>query len=205
MRRGKAYRCYCSKERLVDARGGDLHARYDRRCLGRAPIEGAPHVIRLLAEAPEGAVLAEDRVFGRMKAARPPDDAILLKSDSFPTYHLASVVDDHLMGVTLVMRGQEWLPALPLHLALWRAFGWKAPEYAHLPLLLSASGGKLSKRRSDTTIESLRVRAPLLTCRKQDTSPRRWSTLSRCSDGLRRRAARSSRCRSWSTLSPSTA
>ncbi len=85
------------------------------------------------------------------------EDAVLIKSDGFPTYHLASVVDDHLMNISLVMRGQEWLPSLPLHLLLYRALGWQAPRYAHLPLLRNGDdGSKLSKRRGDAFVDHYR-------------------------------------------------
>lgn len=77
------------------------------------------------------------------------DDQVLIKSDGMPTYHLANVVDDHLMGVTHVVRGEEWLPSTPKHVLLYRFFGWDAPRFAHLPLILSPSGGKLSKRNAD--------------------------------------------------------
>src|SRR5699024_9774155 len=78
------------------------------------------------------------------------DDKVLFKSDGLPTYHLANIVDDHLMEISHVIRGEEWLPSLPLHILLYEAFGWDAPEFAHLPLILKPNGkGKLSKRDGD--------------------------------------------------------
>ena len=81
------------------------------------------------------------------------DDQILLKSDGFPTYHLANVVDDHLMKITHVIRGEEWLPSTPKHVILYRAFGWEAPTFAHLPLLLNPDRSKMSKRHGDVMVE----------------------------------------------------
>lgn len=83
------------------------------------------------------------------------DDAVLLKSDGFPTYHLASVVDDHLMGITNVIRGEEWISSFPKHLQLYQAFGWTAPDFIHLPLLLSEKKAKISKRDGGFDLASL--------------------------------------------------
>ena len=92
------------------------------------------------------------------------DDFIIMKQDGFPTYHLASVVDDHMMAITTVLRGEEWLPSLPKHVKLYKAFGWDLPEFAHLPLLLDEKGMKLSKRRGDVTVDSYRVSLPVGAC-----------------------------------------
>lgn len=86
------------------------------------------------------------------------DDPVLVKSDGWPTYHLANVVDDAEMGVTHVLRGEEWLPSLPLHLALYEALEWAPPRFAHLPLLVNPDGSKLSKRHADVHVESYRAR-----------------------------------------------
>jgi glutamyl-tRNA synthetase len=86
------------------------------------------------------------------------DDQVLLKSDGYPTYHLANVVDDHLMGVTHVIRGEEWLPSTPKHVLLYRYFGWEPPRFAHLPLLLNPDKSKLSKRQGDVAVEEYRNR-----------------------------------------------
>lgn len=81
------------------------------------------------------------------------DDSVLIKSDGFPTYHLANVVDDHLMGISHVLRGDEWLPSTPKHIILYNAFGWRSPRFVHLPLLMKPGGGKLSKRSNDAYVE----------------------------------------------------
>ncbi len=109
-----------------------------------------PHVVRLLV--PEkGRIEFEDLIKGHVAMdAAGLDDQVLLKSDGFPTYHLANVVDDHHMRITHVIRGEEWLPSVPKHMLLYRAFGWEPPVMAHLPLILSPSGGKLSKRSATT-------------------------------------------------------
>ncbi|MEM1127369.1 MAG: glutamate--tRNA ligase [Bacteroidota bacterium] len=110
---------------------------------------GDPHVIRLRVE-PGHTVTFEDAVRGAVSfQSDEVDDQVLLKSDGLPTYHLANVVDDHLMGITHVIRGEEWLPSTPKHLLLYQAFGWAPPTMAHLPLILSPTGGKLSKRNAE--------------------------------------------------------
>ncbi len=110
---------------------------------------GEPHVVRLKVE-PGETVRFHDLIRGEVAIdTEQVDDQVLLKSDGLPTYHLANVVDDHLMGVTHVIRGEEWLPSTPKHLLLYRAFGWTPPQMAHLPLILSPSGGKLSKRNAE--------------------------------------------------------
>lgn len=110
---------------------------------------GDPYVIRL--KVPENHVFTtNDEVRGKVEfKSHTVDDAVLLKSDGFPTYHLANVVDDHLMKIDIVIRGEEWLSSLPKHLLLYEAFGWEAPKFAHVPLLLNQGGGKLSKRQGD--------------------------------------------------------
>jgi glutamyl-tRNA synthetase len=89
-------------------------------------------------------------------AAKDIDDQVLLKSDGFPTYHLANVVDDHLMGITHVIRGEEWLPSTPKHILLYHALGWEPPQFAHLSLFLSKQGGKMSKRHGETSLLAFR-------------------------------------------------
>lgn len=116
----------------------------------RLKAEGVPYVVRF--KMPEnGLVVARDIVRGEVKVNTDTlDDKVLMKADGMPTYHLANIVDDHLMHITHVIRGEEWLPSLPLHYLLYQAFGWDAPEFAHLPLLLKPEGkGKLSKRDGD--------------------------------------------------------
>ena len=161
---GKAYRCFCTKKRLDEMREEQSKRRqapmYDRTCVNikkeeaeeRAKTE--PHVVRFLVPRGEK-VECEDRIRGKVQFnTNTIDDQVLLKSDGFPTYHLAHVVDDHLMETTVVTRGEEWLPSLPKHLLLFKAFGWDAPEYAHVPLLLQKGGGKLSKRQGDVSLEA---------------------------------------------------
>lgn len=112
--------------------------------------KGTPYVIRF--KMPEdGLVVAKDTVRGEIKVNTSTlDDKILIKTDGMPTYHMANIIDDHLMEISHVIRGEEWLPSLPLHYLLYQAFGWEAPEFAHLPLLLKPEGkGKLSKRDGD--------------------------------------------------------
>ncbi|MDD5475669.1 MAG: glutamate--tRNA ligase, partial [Syntrophales bacterium] len=115
---------------------------------------GAPFVIRLKFPL-EGRTLFEDVV--RRKVAVENilvDDQVLIKSDGYPTYHLANVVDDHLMGITHIIRGEEWLSSVPKHIYLYHAFGWEVPIFVHLPLLLNADRSKLSKRQGDVAVES---------------------------------------------------
>ncbi len=111
---------------------------------------GAPYVIRIKLEA-DKIVEVNDIIRGKVTVnTNTMDDKVLMKSDGFPTYHLANIVDDHLMEITHVIRGEEWLPSAPLHVVLYQYFGWQAPEFAHLPLLLKPEGnGKLSKRDAD--------------------------------------------------------
>jgi len=111
---------------------------------------GAPYVIRIKLEA-DKTVEVNDIIRGKVSVStNTMDDKVLMKSDGFPTYHLANIVDDHLMKITHVIRGEEWLPSAPLHIMLYQYFGWQAPQFAHLPLLLKPEGnGKLSKRDAD--------------------------------------------------------
>ena len=99
-------------------------------------------------------IIFNDVIRGEVKVrGRDVDDQILLKSDGYPTYHLANVVDDHLMQISHVIRGEEWLPSTPKHVLLYKAFDWEAPEFAHLPLLLNKDKSKLSKRQGDVAVE----------------------------------------------------
>ncbi len=121
---------------------------------------GEPHVIRLLMPDEDEPEPFDDLVFGPDSCphdvAATEGDPIILKSDGFPTYHLANVVDDHRMEVTHVLRGSEWLLSTQKHLRLYRALGWRPPRFAHLPLLLGADGAKLSKRNRDANADALR-------------------------------------------------
>lgn len=123
--------------------------------------EGAEHTVRLFVPL-VGDTRTRDLVRGESTFAnRLIDDQILLKSDGFPTYHLANIVDDHLMGITHVIRGEEWLPSLPKHIIMYEAFGWDPPEFAHLPLILSKERKKLSKRDGDVSVDEFRKKGYL--------------------------------------------
>lgn len=118
---------------------------------------GITPVVRLMVPQ-DGKTEFEDLVLGRIKRKNKdlPPDPILLKSDGYPTYHLANVVDDHLMGITHVLRAQEWVPSTPLHLLLYAAFEWKPPQFAHLPMVMGKDGSKLSKRHGSTSVIEFR-------------------------------------------------
>ena len=158
-----AYRCFCSPERLQEMRAtqrqNKLPPGYDRLCrkltqeeVEKKVAEELPHVIRLKVPS-EGASTIKDRLRDEVIYDYAQiDDQVILKSDGFPTYHLANVVDDHLMQISHVIRGEEWLPSTPKHLLLYQYFGWDAPEFIHLPLLLNPDGSKLSKRKNPTSI-----------------------------------------------------
>lgn len=161
---GNAYRCFCTSERLEEVRARQVENKakimYDKHCRGlsdddvRKKVEaGEPYVVRLKVPS-SGATDFKDEVRGEVSFGNATiDDQVLLKSDGYPTYHLANVVDDHLMGITHVIRGEEWLPSTPKHVLLYRAFGWEAPAFAHLPLLLNPDRSKLSKRQGDVAVE----------------------------------------------------
>jgi len=156
--KGKAYYCFCDKERLDSF--GD-HDKYDRRCLGLPADEvqarlaaGAPYVIRQLI--PEGETRFLDQVYGDITISNDElDDQVLIKSDGLPTYNFANVVDDHLMKITHIVRGNEYLSSTPKYNLLYDAFGWPIPTYVHVPLIVNAKGEKLSKRKGDPTFEDL--------------------------------------------------
>ena len=158
---GHAYHCFCTAERLDLMRTQQQERRmapmYDRTCLHLSAsavqerlARGETSVIRLKVPHTE-TITFQDDIYGTLTfKGHTIDDQVLLKSDGFPTYHLAHVVDDHHMKIDCVIRGEEWLSSLPKHLLLWRAFGWKAPRYAHMPLILNKDRTKLSKRQGDT-------------------------------------------------------
>ncbi len=162
---GNAYPCFCTEERLKNMRDEQMKRKqapmYDRHCLSLSPDDieqrlkaKEKHVIRM--KMPHGNVIKfTDDIRGPIEfQAHLVDDQVLVKSDGFPTYHLAHVVDDHFMEIGLVIRGEEWLSSLPKHLVLFAALGWAAPRYAHLPLLLNKDRSKLSKRQNDVSAES---------------------------------------------------
>lgn len=161
---GKAYPCFCSAERLDQVRqeqqANHQAPRYDRHCRNLDPQEtarriaaGEKHVIRQCIPE-EQEVICQDIVRGEVRFnTRDLDDQVLLKSDGFPTYQLANVVDDHLMEITHVLRAEEWLPSLPKNVLLYEAFGWQPPIFAHLPVILGPDGRhKLSKRDGDVSV-----------------------------------------------------
>lgn len=160
-----AYRCFCTAERLEEMREQQSKNKqapmYDRKCLNLTPEEieqkldnNEPFVIR--QKIPQGRKLQfKDEIRGVVNFNTSTiDDQVLVKSDNFPTYHLANVVDDHMMEITHVIRGEEWLPSTPKHILLYEAFGWEAPKFAHIPLLLNKDKSKLSKRQGDVSVES---------------------------------------------------
>lgn len=163
--RGQAYPCFCTPERLdamrKEAQAHRMASMYDGTCRRLDPGEsarrvkaGERHVIRFRMPR-EGAITVRDRVRGAITVEnRQLDDYIIVKSDGLALYHLAAMVDDHLMGITHVIRGSEWLPTFPLHAHIIRALGWKEPEFVHLSVFLKPSGkGKMSKREAASAIK----------------------------------------------------
>ncbi|HUF52866.1 MAG TPA: glutamate--tRNA ligase [Dehalococcoidia bacterium] len=150
-----AYRCHCSPERLDDVRKEQQARkeppRYDRFCRDltaeeRATKEGQPSVVRFKTPL-TGETVTHDAIRGEMTFQNDTlDDFVLLKSDGYPTYHLAAIVDDHLMEITHVLRGEEWVSSLARHILIFRAFGWEPPVYAHVSTILGPDRAKLSKR-----------------------------------------------------------
>lgn len=164
---GKAYYCFCTEQRLEELRTEQVALKkppmYDRHCykLGTEEVQSALQefksqgknpVVRFLI--PEGTTTIHDMIYGDITYDnRVLDDQVLLKSDLFPTYHLAVVVDDHYMEISHVVRAEEWIPSTPKHLLLYQAFGWEAPAFAHVPLILNPDKTKLSKRQGDVSVE----------------------------------------------------
>jgi len=167
VRRGAAYTCFCTRERLdalrEEQKSKKLNFGYDGRCraLPRGDAEGRraageSHVVRL-AMPRGGETVVRDLLRGEVRFDNAQvDDQVLLKSDGFPTYHLANVVDDHLMGITHVIRAEEWLSSLPKHVELYRGFGWEEPVFCHLPLLRNADRSKISKRKNPVSLNFYR-------------------------------------------------
>lgn len=159
-----AYYCFCTPNRLAELRKQQeamhLPPKYDKHCLNLTPQmitamlkANEPKVVRLNVPAGQK-IRFRDLVHGEIEiSTNDLDDQILLKSDEFPTYHLAAVVDDHLMKITHVIRGEEWIPSTPKHILLYSAFAWESPQFAHLPLLLSKTRKKLSKREGDVAVK----------------------------------------------------
>jgi glutamyl-tRNA synthetase len=162
-----AYCCFCTPERLTALRAEQEKSKqpagYDKKCRGLSKEEsdrrlsaGTPHVIRL--KIPSGRkVVFTDLIRGQIEYSSDVlDDIVLMKSDGFPTYHMANVVDDHLMDISHVMRGDEWISSTPRHVLLYEAFGWTPPQFAHLPVILAEDGKKLSKRKGAASVMDYR-------------------------------------------------
>lgn len=161
---GTAYQCFCTPERLENMRNEQTKAKqapmYDRHCLLLSREEreqkisaGEPYVIRQKIDT-EGSTRYADLVRGTVEIKNSLlDDQVLMKSDGYPTYNFANVIDDHLMGITHVIRGEEYISSTPKYVQLYKNFGWDVPEFAHLPLLLNPDKSKLSKRQGDVAVE----------------------------------------------------
>ncbi len=163
--KGLAYHCFCSSERLDALRAEQESSEnpqatgYDRHCRNLSSEEvaaklaaGEPSVIRL--KIPDSqTIVFDDVIRGQISFESDTlDDFVLLKTDGFPTYHLANVIDDHFMRISHVLRGDEWITSAPKHVLLYKAFGWETPIWAHLPVILSETGGKLSKRKGAASV-----------------------------------------------------
>ncbi|HEX7238942.1 MAG TPA: glutamate--tRNA ligase [Longimicrobiaceae bacterium] len=161
---GHAFRCFCTAERLDALRreqraAGQSLLGYDGRCASlpreeseRRAAAGEQHTVRMTVPRDEQ-IVVHDLLRGPVSfEAQSVDMQVLMKADGMPTYHLANVVDDHLMGITHVIRGEEWIPSVPKHVLLYRYFGWEPPQFCHLPLLRNPDKSKLSKRKNPTSI-----------------------------------------------------
>ena len=160
---GNAFKCFCTPQRLEEMRAAQraskLPSRYDGLCttlsaddVAKKEGQGIPYVVRLSVPA-EGVCVVNDMKRGTIEIDwSSVDMQVLMKSDGMPTYHLANVVDDHLMEITHVFRGEEWLSSAPKHLLLYKYFGWEPPQLLHLPLLRNPDKSKLSKRKNPTSI-----------------------------------------------------
>ncbi|MCH7773967.1 MAG: glutamate--tRNA ligase, partial [Bacteroidetes bacterium] len=165
--KGKAYYAFDTPERLQHLREQqqklNQQTMYDKFALtlsqdevGKKLENGETYVVRLNVQ-PNETVVVDDLIRGKVEFdTNIVDDQVLIKSDGFPTYHLANVVDDHLMGITHVIRGEEWLSSTPKHVLLYEYLGWEKPVFAHLPLLLNPDKSKLSKRQGDVAVEDYR-------------------------------------------------
>ncbi len=156
--KGAAYYCFCTKERLIDLRESQIsekkQTKYDKHCLKNIDLvkkqleNGQPFVIRLNV-AQNKKIVFNDLIRGEISInSNEIDDQVLLKSDGYPTYHLAVVIDDHLMQITHIIRAEEWISSTPKHVLLYEAFGWQSPIFAHGPILRNPDKSKLSKRKN---------------------------------------------------------
>ncbi len=161
--KGEAYYCFCTKERLESLRANDQKdiPKYDRHCLSLSKEEieqniknGVPFVIRQKIN--EGSTTFKDEVYGEITIENDEiEDQILIKSDGYPTYNFANVIDDHLMQITHIVRGSEYLTSTPKYNLLYKAFGWEIPTYIHLPQVMKNKTEKLSKRNGDASFNDL--------------------------------------------------
>src|SRR5690606_26897028 len=161
--RGHAFRCFCSSERLDVLRAEQMANKqtpgYDGHCLHLSEQEvtqrvaaGEPHVVRMKVPS-SGICKVQDMLRGEIEIPwEQVDMQVLMKADGLPTYHLANVVDDHLMQITHVLRGEEWINSAPKHILLYQYFGWDMPQLCHMPLLRNPDKSKLSKRKNPTSI-----------------------------------------------------
>ncbi len=161
--KGEAYRCFCSQERLDQLRASQkqqgLQTKYDGKCRGLSLAEqnelvagGQPFVVRLKMPT-SGATVFKDKLRGSVEINNEQmDDQVLIKSDGYPTYHFANVVDDHLMDISHVIRAEEWISSTPKHVLLYKAFGWQEPEWIHMPLLRNKDKSKISKRKNPVSL-----------------------------------------------------
>jgi len=172
LEKGEAYYCFCTPERLEkmrqDQQGEKLPPRYDKTCRNLSKEEvvkrikaGEKYVIRQKMPL-EGDVIVHDELRGDIKfKAEELEDHVLIKSDGIPTYHFANVIDDHLMEISHVLRGEEWIPSFPKNILLYQSFGWQPPKFIHITLTMNKGGGKLSKRQGDVAVEDFRVKGYL--------------------------------------------
>ncbi|MBN1385216.1 MAG: glutamate--tRNA ligase [Elusimicrobia bacterium] len=180
-----AYRCFCTPERLDEMRktqsAKKQPLKYDSHCKNISKEESEKlskeksFTVRM--KIPPEEIIFNDIIRDEVKFhGSLIDDQIILKSDGYPTYHLANVVDDHLMGITHVIRGEEWLSSTPKHIILYRYFGWEPPKFAHLPLLLNPDKSKLSKRQGDVAVEDYREKGYLPSALLNYIALLGWST-----------------------------
>ncbi len=169
---GYAYRCFCTPQRLEEVRNAREKAKeltgYDRHCRNlpkeeesRLLAASMPFVVRFAVQ-PGRTVAFSDTIRGTIEYKTDVlDDFVILKSDGFPTYHLANVVDDREMKVSHVLRGDEWISSTPRHILLYEAFAWEPPAFAHMPVILDPTGGKLSKRKGAASVMDYKNRGIL--------------------------------------------
>lgn len=162
LQKREAYVCLCSAERLANLREEQIHSRmpprYDGLCRARGYAYNPGSSVIRMRMPEDGATELDDLIRGAVRFENKLiDDQVLIKSDGYPTYHLANVVDDYSLGITDVIRGEDWLSSTPKHLALYRAFGWNPPRFAHLPMILGKDKSKLSKRHGAMPILSYKA------------------------------------------------